>query len=165
MTEKKQGSIYQSCGINFADENNNILSRIFLYEQSQFYKLCMYVHIRIKKKTYSRTLLSKIRCNNKQQDIYYKNCRGKYLPCNKYTWKVKFIVSTFLYPIYHWTSLKLLCERIFLVTFENCFNKHIRRSLGKPFIVQNEISAIHHLTIQIYCLIFYEKILLCGDVV
>ena len=55
-------------------------------------------------------------------------------------------------------------KEYFLSLLKTFFNKHIRRSLGKLFIVQNEISAIHHLTIQIYYLIFYEKILLCGDV-
>ena len=116
----------------------------------------MYVHIRIKKKTYSRTLLSKIRCNNKQQDIYYKNCRGKYLPCNKYMWKVKFIVNTLLYPIYHWTSLKTVVRKnISCHLWKHSLMSIFVKAWGNYSLFKMKIKLFIAIDHEFYCLISY----------
>ena len=73
--------------------------------------------------------------------------------------KYNFIVNTLLYPIYHWMFLKTVVW------------KNISCHLWKHSLISISVKAwetillfkmkikqfIHHLTIQIYCLICYKK--------
>ena len=71
------------------------------------------------------------RRNNRQQGIYYKNCRGKYIclvvnTCGKYNLQW---INTLLYPIYHWTSLKTDVQ------------KNISCHLWKHFLMSISVKA------------------------